>query len=220
MKIAKFIYPLTLILVVICAWFSVSIAKAETFPNFPMAFWGNITINGSPAPIGTVIRAYYGAILAGQAIVQEPGIYGYTEATKQKLVVAEGTGQITFKVQQNSLNGGNETEGSDQQSYVVFESAITKNIDFAFTLPIIPIVPSIQGGGGGATLAPAMPIISTSSTAISKVDANRDGRINIFDFNLLMIQWGIVGSGNTCDFNGDGKVDIFDFNNLMINWSK
>jgi hypothetical protein len=68
------------------------ITVAQSIPDFPMAFWGTITINGSPAPVGTVVRTYYGSVLAGTVTVQESGIYGYTESTKQKLIVGEGTG--------------------------------------------------------------------------------------------------------------------------------
>jgi len=33
-----------------------------------------------------------------------------------------------------------------------------------------------------------------------------------------MVNWGATGP-NSADFNSDGKVDIFDFNLLMINWT-
>jgi len=67
------------------------------------------------------------------------------------------------------------------------------------------------GGGGGGTSQPA--------TTVTKGDANNDNKIDILDFNALMINWGKTGT-NVADFNGDGKVDIFDFNLLMINWGK
>ena len=81
-----------------------SLVLAQSFPAFPMAFYGEVKINGNPAPVGTVIRAYYGNILGGEVVVQEPGIYGYTESTKQKLLVGEGEGEIIFKLQ-NPLFG-------------------------------------------------------------------------------------------------------------------
>lgn len=57
------------------------------------------------------------------------------------------------------------------------------------------------------------------STAAQKVDANKDDKIDVSDFNILMANWGKTGT-NVADFNGDNKVDIFDFNALMINWSE
>ena len=67
------------------------------------------------------------------------------------------------------------------------------------------------GGGGGSTTQP--------TTTINKGDANNDNKIDILDFNALMINWGKTGT-SVADFNSDGKVDIFDFNLLMINWGK
>ena len=84
----------------------------DGFPAFPMAFWGNVTINGSTAPVDTVVRAYYGNTLAGTVTVEQAGVYGYIETTKQKLVVAEGVGQLNFSVQSVSVNGGGEATRS------------------------------------------------------------------------------------------------------------
>ncbi len=66
------------------------------------------------------------------------------------------------------------------------------------------------GGGGGVTTTPAN----------SPEDFNSDGEIDLFDFNILMNNWGTT-SGATKekgDANSDGKVDILDFNLLIINW--
>lgn len=68
------------------------------------------------------------------------------------------------------------------------------------------------GGGGGGTVPPPI--------ALGKVDANADGKVNILDFVVLMINWGNTGAGNVGDFNNDNKVDILDFITLMINWTK
>ncbi|KKT16588.1 MAG: hypothetical protein UV99_C0010G0018 [Parcubacteria group bacterium GW2011_GWC1_43_61] len=57
------------------------------------------------------------------------------------------------------------------------------------------------------------------SATAQKVDANKDGKIDVLDFNSLMVNWGSTSANNVADFNGDGKVDVFDFNLLMINWT-
>lgn len=50
-------------------------------------------------------------------------------------------------------------------------------------------------------------------------DINNDGKVDIFDFNLLMANWGDNPTNLAADINGDDKVDILDFNLLMINWT-
>jgi hypothetical protein len=71
--------------------------------------------------------------------------------------------------------------------------------------------PAPSGGGGGGGYSP--PRFNTHS-----VDSNSDGKINLLDFNTLMVNWGITGS-NITDFDGSGTVDLLDFNLLMINWT-
>lgn len=87
------------------------------------------------------------------------------------------------------------------------------------------------GGGGGVTVSPtATPALSreeqTKSAEAKQIDIQKDGVINILDFNALMANWGVAqnlaAAGsilNSADMNKDGIVDIYDFNTLMIYWS-
>lgn len=59
---------------------------------------------------------------------------------------------------------------------------------------------------------------SPLSSEAQRVDANKDNKIDIFDFNTLMTNWG-AGCLNVADFNGDCIVDLFDFNLCMIYWT-
>jgi hypothetical protein len=69
--------------------------------------------------------------------------------------------------------------------------------------------------GGGPTGGGTTPIPQTTH---SIADINEDGVINIFDFNLLMVNWGNNPANLAADLDGNGVVDIFDFNLLMVNW--
>lgn len=66
--------------------------------------------------------------------------------------------------------------------------------------------PSSGGGGGGG-----------GGGSTSAADINRDGKVDILDFNTVIVNWGT--SGGAGDLNSDGTVDILDFNMLMANWS-
>lgn len=50
-------------------------------------------------------------------------------------------------------------------------------------------------------------------------DINKDNKVDIFDFNLLMVNWGDSPTNSAADLDDNGKVDIFDFNLLMVNWT-
>ncbi len=147
------------------------ISFASAIPKFPMAFYGNVTINGVKAPEGTVIKAYYGPILAGQSTVDSSGAYGYVSSIAKKLLVSEGDGIITFKFQLASILSGVESTGTTTISFPGFGEGVTINKDLAFTYTIV----SSGGGGGGGgsnsssstTIPIIKPIISITPTASS-----------------------------------------------------
>ena len=189
-----------------------SLTLAQSIPAFPMAFWGNVTINGSAAPVGTVVRAYYGSTLAGTVTVQDAGVYGYTAPTQQKLVIGEGSGAISFTVQSPSFNSGAETSGTTAITYPQFTSASTTDYDLAFTISVsAPPAPSGGGGGGGGV---ALPLTTTSATTTASSVTG-----GLATFTTMMIEWGQTGANVAADLNHDGKVDILDFTLLMINWT-
>jgi len=119
------------------------ISKAETLPAFPMSFWGNISVNGTLAPAGSVIKAYYGSILAGEVTTKETGVYGYSSPFQPRLVVASGNGVISFTIT-SSLTGNTETSGNSAQTHSAFQGGSLIQQDFNFTYSI-----SNSGGGGG-----------------------------------------------------------------------
>jgi len=59
----------------------------------------------------------------------------------------------------------------------------------------------------------------TTLTAQIKGDINDDGKVDKYDFALMMSEWGKTGLNVSSDLNNDGKVDKYDFSLLMINWS-
>ena len=71
------------------------------------------------------------------------------------------------------------------------------------------IAPSGGGGGGGG---------SAPLSNFGGSDFNGDGKVNIIDLNILVLNWGATGT-NASDLNHDGIVNILDFNLLMLNWS-
>jgi hypothetical protein len=194
-------------------------ARAQSIPAFPMSFWGNATINGNSAPAGTIIRAYYGTVLAGQVTLSEDGIYGYDEPTKQKLVVGEGSGTITFTVQSPSINSGVQTNGLNPPTYTGFVSSavVHKDLDFTITQPANTSSLGGGGGGGGGGVG-GVYIPLTTSTAVQFGDINGDGKVDKYDFAIMMSQWGEAGLNLSADLNHDGKVDKYDFAILMSQW--
>lgn len=57
------------------------------------------------------------------------------------------------------------------------------------------------------------------SRTVKYTDIVRDGHIDLFDFNSLMVNWARTGD-NDADINYDYEVDIYDFNLLMVYWGQ
>lgn len=50
-------------------------------------------------------------------------------------------------------------------------------------------------------------------------DINTDGKLDIFDYNIMVAQFGRTGTNNA-DINNDNKVDIYDYNILVEEFGK
>lgn len=120
------------------------LANADTFPNFPMSFYGSATLNGQALPVGSKILAFANGVLQGESVLTEPGIYGYTDPTKNKLVVGDYSGNLAFFYK----SGITEPDaGCKIQEYVGgFKSGNALEYDLAFQSAGCGI--SFGGGGG------------------------------------------------------------------------
>lgn len=75
-----------------------------------------------------------------------------------------------------------------------------------------PTPPADDGGGGGGSGG------TTTPPTYKTGDTNKDGKVDKYDFALMMAAWGKTGI-NFSDLSGDNKVDKYDFALLMLNWS-
>lgn len=64
------------------------------------------------------------------------------------------------------------------------------------------------------------PQASPSPSPTKQGDIDKDGDVDIFDYNVLLTDFGKTGSGLLGDINRDNKVDIFDYNILLTNLGK
>jgi uncharacterized membrane protein YgcG len=127
-----------------------SIVSAENFPLFPMAFYGSVTIDGVAAPAGSSVLVYSGTELAGKVTLQEAGVYGYDNPTRQKLVVREVVGELTFRIKAPTVNGGVETGSIAPITHHDFVSGETIEKNLSFVTKANNTVSSGEGGGSSS----------------------------------------------------------------------
>src|SRR3990167_10690387 len=61
---------------------------------------------------------------------------------------------------------------------------------------------------------------SISAQGFLQGDLDKDGDVDIFDYNSLASNFGSTNCGNVADIDGNCKVDIFDYNLLVGNFGK
>jgi hypothetical protein len=59
------------------------------------------------------------------------------------------------------------------------------------------------------------PIVTTEGGL--KADINKDGKVNLVDFSILLTAWGT--SDDKSDINSDGIVNLADFSILLFYWT-
>ena len=93
---------------------------------------------------------------------------------------------------------------------------LSSTANSSVTAVSIPTVVATSNGGGGGGWSP---FVQTVLKAVVG-DTNKDGRVDKYDFALLMAEWGKGIIGSVADFNKDGKVNKYDFALLMAAWAK
>jgi hypothetical protein len=65
------------------------------------------------------------------------------------------------------------------------------------------------------------PVVSPSpTTSVKPGDIDGNGKIDIFDYNALLSDFGKTQNGLLSDMDNNGKVDIFDYNLLLTNFGR
>jgi len=63
--------------------------------------------------------------------------------------------------------------------------------------------------------------VGVEGRATSNADLNRDGKVNLIDFSILVFWWGTAGGSSNppADINKNGNVGLEDFSILLFNWT-
>ncbi len=64
------------------------------------------------------------------------------------------------------------------------------------------------------------PVSPSPIASIKPGDVDGNGKVDIFDYNILLTNFGKTGAAIQGDLNASGKVDIFDYNILLTNFGK
>ena len=148
-----------------------ALAQSGMPPSLPRQFWGNVTVNGAPAPMGAAVSARIGGVEYGNGTVDAAGRYG-DEPNFFVQAPAELAGQtISFYV-----------AGVLAHETAVYQVGGKGGLDLSVTIvtptptPTPVVTPTLVptqwgggggGGGGGGTPTPVVTPTPTPTATIS-----------------------------------------------------
>ena len=130
-----------LIILALAAFVLVPLATANTPPQPPHQFFGEVTINDQPAPAGTSITARVGGSVYGSTITTTPGEYG----TGDRIFYVETADGQNF----NGRSVAFYVDGELARTYAPYENGQSTQLDLSITREEETTTPPATGGGGG-----------------------------------------------------------------------
>ena len=176
-------------------------------PGIPHQFYGTVSFTSGDTPDGLLVEAKIDNVSVGSTVT-DGGRYG-----DSVFYVTDPDGDRNGKTIKFYVSG------IDSGETAIFVNGESTKLNLTVPGTISEPEPTPSPGGSTPTPTTPAPTPGPLSEEAQKVDANNDNKIDILDFNTLMVNWGSTLSGNIADFNKDSKIDIFDFNLLMIHWT-
>jgi hypothetical protein len=137
----------------------------------------------------------------------------YLDSGSRYIHVANNIYKTYFAaVVSSDITLGKNYDASNAPSTISLTAGLQPEYSFITNLPVFP-KPIFS-------LPTTTPIVTRAPTSGSQKsgDLNADNHIDIFDYNILVSNFGKTGSA--ADIDKNGKVDIFDYNNFIAHYGK
>ncbi len=184
-------------------------------PGIPHKFYGTVKAEDNSVPAnGIIVEAKINGIVKAQSAINN-GNYGYFPV-------------LLFVLDENGDNNGKTinflVNGIDSGETAIFVNGSSTNLNLivpgTFTVPSPTPNTGSGGGGSGGGSSSGGSSSNNTNTNTNSADITGDNKIDVFDFNIVMIDWGKTGTNIKGDLDKNDRVDILDFNMLMINWTR
>ncbi|MDZ7729946.1 MAG: Ig-like domain-containing protein [Natrialbaceae archaeon] len=186
----------------------VTVTDSDPDP-LPMSFYGNVTIDGSPAPNGTTIEAEIDGEVRGNITVDTAGEYGGSGPQQEQLVVQGEPGDdgatVTFYVDNGSRLQANETatwsEGDTQELDLSAMSPTVTGIDLSLASSTVTLNDSTQAtvtatySDNSTANVTASATISSNNTSVATV--NSAGVVSAVDVGQATLTASHQGENDT-----------------------
>lgn len=172
--------------------FTVTGARTSTLSNINIS--PSITVTPDPVDPGKTLTAS-GYAIPNAKVTIENMKDGSSASLKTLTITSDGNGVWSTNIDTNSFTLG---------TYKIRAKSAMEGGDIASSFSNY-----LFYGVGQAAVKPR------------NADLNRDGKVNLVDFSILLFWWNTDGgtSNPSADINADGKVSLTDFSILLFNWT-
>jgi PGF-pre-PGF domain-containing protein len=162
-----------------------SVPLANAVLPLPAAYYGNITVHGEPAPVGTIITAKINGVEKGEITTTSRGVYG--EKPRDESLVVQGGAEgdlVHFYV--------NGVAAREEVPWI--EGDGPKAVDLTVVgMPTPTPTPKGDGGSGGSSRPPPMstpkekPLMETGMKIIKSIEAGKVESVTFVGFDICRI---------------------------------
>lgn len=171
---------------------NVPIFETRSYPFTGIIIPPTISTNTTTVSAGQSVTVFGYAPAGSTVFIDVPGRFNLG------ITIADGTGFYRYEVRDSLAPG-------------VYPFRARAQLGASQSQYSKPIMVTYYAGG-----TPPMP---TPPQLASCVDYNKDRRVNLIDFSILLFWFGKTNPPASIDCNGDNRIDIRDFSILMYFWT-
>lgn len=188
-----------------------------------VSFWANDTTNTRSATINTTFDITQGAVTNLNGILIPPTIKTQNQKvnpgdmiTLSGQTIPNATVEVSIDNGKKVLTGNSDASGNWS---IQFD---TKTVSVDTHTAKARFVVTNNALKTESTYGTVLSLfVGVEGKVPSNADLNRDGKVNLIDFSILVFWWGSPGGNSNppADINKNGKVGLEDFSILLFNWT-
>jgi hypothetical protein len=188
-----------------------------------MGFWANDDAGTRSVTLNTTFDVTQGAITNITGVLLPPTIRVSNQNVNPRDIVVVSGQSVPDAVIELSINNNELVEKTNANANgnwsINLDTAKLKVAEHTLKARSITGTPPLTSESSYSSVLQLF--VGVDGKVSTPSDLNRDGKVNLVDFSILIFWWGTnAGNSNpSADINGNGKVGIEDFSILLFNWT-
>jgi cysteine-rich repeat protein len=188
-----------------------------------LSFWANDTLGTRSATVNTTFDVTQGAVTNVNGILIPPTIKTTNANINPGDVVTLSGQTIPNASVEVSIDNGKKVLTATSDTFGNWTAQFdTKTVTIDTHTAKARFVTGENALKTESTYGTALSLfVGVEGKVTSNADLNRDGKVNLIDFSILVFWWGSPGGNSNppADINKNAKVGLEDFSILLFNWT-